>query len=507
MIIQLALIFRGSLVRMANLQFFLIFRLNKMEMKNLHKGLYVIALVLIAMAMFSFTTMKDAHSENSISENDTMRIYTVEMNQMVDKALWRLTKRAHERALDWEADIILIHMNTYGGLVDMADSIRTKILNSTIPYWVFIDNNAASAGALISIACDSIFMRPGANMGAATVVNQTGEQQPDKYQSYMRSTMRSTAEAKGKDTVIINQEELFTWRRNPAIAEAMVDPALFVENVSDTGKVLTFTPREAINWGFCEGEAESIEDLIGKTGIQSYVIKADHKTLLDRLIGFLLSPALQGILILMIIGGIYFELQSPGIGFALIVSVVGALLYFAPLYLEGLAANWEILLFIVGVILVILEIFAIPGFGVAGIGGIALIITGLSLSLVGNVVFDFSDVPFIELFQAFAFVTFFIFLSVMISIWLGQKLLTSTPFSFLTLHADQKREDGYVSVSLDTRSLVGQEGEAYSILRPSGKVIINDEVYDAVAESSWIAEGTKVKVIRQETTQIYVRVI
>lgn len=461
-------------------------------MKAFYRFLLVPVLFGLVLLFSSFSILHISNSENQLLEKDTVKIYTVEMKQMVDKALWRLTQRAHERAVDWGADLILIQMNTYGGLVDMADSIRTQILNSSIPYWVFIDNNAASAGALISIACDSIYMRPGANMGAATVVNQTGEQQPDKYQSYMRSTMRSTAEAKGRD---------------PRIAEAMVDPALFVENVSDSGKVLTFTPREAMEWGFCEGEADSMEDLLSKAGIQTYVIKADHKTLLDRIIGLLLSPALQGILILLIIGGIYFELQTPGIGFALIASVIAALLYFAPLYLEGLAANWEILIFVAGVILVLVEIFAIPGFGVAGISGIVLIVSGLSLSLVGNVVFDFSDVPFVDLFQAFAFVVFFFFLSVILSIWLGQKLITSTPFSFLALHADQKKENGYVSVSLESRAVVGKEGEAYSILRPSGKVIVEGEVYDAVAESSWIEKGSRVKVIRQETTQIYVRLI
>lgn len=428
------------------------------------------------------------------------------MNRMVDKGLWRLTQRSASQAEEWGADLILIHMNTYGGLVDMADSIRTKILNSKIPYWVFIDNNAASAGALISIACDSIYMRPGANIGAATVVNQTGEQQPDKYQSYMRSTMRSTAEAKGKDSVMINGELVYTWRRDPRIAEAMVDPSLYVPLVSDTGKVLTFTPREAANWGFSEGEAESVEGVLQKAGIKHYEIKEYKQTPLDRAIGFLLSPALQGILILLIIGGIYFELQTPGVGFPLIASVIAALLYFAPLYLEGLAANWEVLLFIAGVILVLLEIFAIPGFGVAGISGIVLMVSGLALSLVGNVAFDFGEIPFIDIFKSFAFVIFFFFLAVVLSIWSGQKLLTTTPFSFLALSADQKKSDGYVSVSPESKLLVGKTGEAYSILRPSGKVLIEGEVYDGVAESSWIEKGTKVKVIRQETTQIYVRI-
>ena len=226
---------------------------------------------------------------------------------------------------------------------------------------------------------------------------------------------------------------------------------------------------------------------------------------MDKLIGLLLSPVLHGLLILVIVGGIYFELQTPGIGFPLVASVVAALLYFAPLYLEGLAANWEVLVFVAGVILVVLEIFAIPGFGVAGISGIILMVSGLALSMVGNVVFDFSNISFIELFRSFAFVIFFFFLSIILSIWLGQKLLITTPFRSLSLQADQKKAEGYVSVSPKAKELVGKTGTAFSILRPSGKVMIEGEVYDAVAESSWIARGAKVKVIRQETTQLYVR--
>jgi len=461
---------------------------------------------LVLLLVFPLTQKLSAQL-TELDSSDTLRVYTFDMKQQVDKGLWRFTQRAFEASEEWGADMIIIHMNTYGGLVDMADSIRTKILNWKKPVWVYIDNNAASAGALIAIACDSIYMRPGGNMGAATVVNQTGEVVPDKFQSYMRSTMRSTAEAHGKDTVLINGVWLYTWKRDPKIAEAMVDPSMFVPNVSDTGKVLTFTPSEAINWGFCEGEAESLEDVVQKAGYEDYVIESYKMSLLEKLIGLLLSPALQGILILLIIGGIYFELQTPGIGFPIIASIIGALLYFAPLYLEGLAENWEILIFMAGVILVILEIFVIPGFGVAGVSGIILLVSGLALSLVGNVKFDFEGVAFVEIFRAFAFVVFTFFVSLIISIWAGQKLITATPFKALTLQADQKRSDGYVSVYSEANSMVGKEGVTYSILRPSGKVIIDGEVYDGIADVSWIEKGSKIKVIRHEAAQLYVKKI
>jgi membrane-bound serine protease (ClpP class) len=284
----------------------------------------------------------------------------------------------------------------------------------------------------------------------------------------------------------------------------MVDPSIFVASVSDTGKVLTFTTQEAINWAFCEGEAENIDEVIGNSGISNYELKEYKASPIEKFLHLLLSPGFQGILILLIIGGIYFELQSPGIGFPILASIIGALLYFAPLYLEGLAEHWEVLVFVAGVGLLVVEMFAIPGFGIAGIGGIMLMVIGLSLSLVDNVLFDFSNVPFIEIFRAFTFVIFVFFLSLIVSIWAGSKLLTSAPFGFLALKADQKSSEGFVSSDSETIDLLGKEGEAYSILRPSGKVIIEGTVYDAIAETSWIEKGSRVKVVRRETMQIYV---
>jgi membrane-bound serine protease (ClpP class) len=389
----------------------------------------------------------------------------------------------------------------------MADSIRTKILYYPKPVWVFIDNNAASAGSLISIACDSIFMRPGANIGAATVVNQTGEVVPDKFQSYMRSTMRSTAEAHGKDTLVQGRDTVFKWRRDPKIAEAMVDPSIYIAGLIDTGKVLTMTTQEAMKWGYCEGEANSVQDLIQKQGLGGGEIKEYKMSALERFIGFLLSPAIQGILILMIIGGIYFELQSPGIGFALIIALIGATLYFAPLYLDGLAEHWEILVFLAGLALLAVEIFVIPGFGVAGISGIVLVVSGLTLSLIRNVKFDFTGVGVSDVFQAFSLVILSVMISLVGSIWLSSKLLTTrhSPFRRLALSHAEDKDQGYVAVDTGLLTLVGQQGVAYTILRPAGKVMIGGKVYDAVADTSWIPKGSEIIVVRQESSQVYVK--
>ena len=268
--------------------------------------------------------------------NAQTKVYQLNLQDEINPAVWRNTKMAFEDAKSKKAEVFIINMNTYGGLLDYADSIRTKILNAEIKTIVFIDNNAASAGALISIACDKIYMNKGASIGAASVVNGQGEVLPEKYQSYMRGLMRTTAEAKG---------------RNPKIAEAFVDPNVEIEGINAKGKVLTLTTQEAIKNGFCVAQASSISEVLTMEGYTNVEIIEYTPTFTDIIIGFLTNPAVSGVLILFIIGGIYFEMQSPGIGFALLVSIVASLLFFAPLYLEGLAANWEILLFLVGLYL------------------------------------------------------------------------------------------------------------------------------------------------------------
>ncbi|MDX2414265.1 MAG: nodulation protein NfeD, partial [Bacteroidales bacterium] len=217
-------------------------------------------------------------------DKDTVIVYKFVINKQIAAPIWRTTKLSLEEATKVNADYVLIHMNTYGGQVDMADSIRTALLNYPKPIMVFIDNQAISAGALISIACDSIYMRSGGNIGAATVVNQTGEQVPDKYQSFMRSMMRSTAEAHGKKPVVENGDTSWVWHRDPAIAELMVDPKIAVEGISDTGSVLTFTTLEAIENGFCEGEASSIEEVIRLAGIENYEIAEFKASGIEKLI-------------------------------------------------------------------------------------------------------------------------------------------------------------------------------------------------------------------------------
>ena len=420
------------------------------------------------------------------------KVYYAYIEGDIDLGLAPYVKRVVSEAEKNLADAVIFKINTFGGRVDAATQIKDAILNSKVKTIAFIDKRAISAGALISIACDSIFMQPGSTIGAATVVNQAGEQVPDKYQSYMRKKMRATAEESG---------------RNPDIAEAMVYPDKVVKGISDSGKVVTFTTKEAIKHGFCEAELEDLNEVMNRQQIKDYEVIKQKLTWQDKILDLLTSSSVSGILIMIIIGGIYFELQTPGLGFPIIAAITAATLYFAPHYLNGLSENWEILLFGIGIVLILLEVFVIPGFGVAGISGIICTVLGLAFSLVGNVGFDFSFVPNDALVKSVALVLFAFFLSLSSSIFVGYKFLNSTLFSHLILSKTQNKAEGYISPNSKEHEVIGKTGITTTVLRPSGKIEIEDNTYDATAETGFIEKGTEVVVTKFETSQLTVRVV
>lgn len=427
------------------------------------------------------------------AENDTAavkKVFVFNLKEMIAPPAWHTTRQAINEAEQLKADLILIEMNTYGGLLDAADSIRTKILDTSIPVFIFINKNAASAGALISLACDSIYMAPGANIGAATVVDQQGKPLPDKYQSYMRSLMRSTAEVTGRD---------------PKIAQAMVDPRLFVSGVSDSGQVLSMTPSEAIAHGFCEAEVNNIKEILAHAGVSHYKIVSYKISATDQLVRFLIRPWISALLIMIIIGGLYFELQTPGIGFPLAAAIIAALLYFAPLYMQGMASHWEIILFLVGLVLIILELFVIPGFGIAGISGILFTVSGLSLALIRTTGPGFFDLDMVALAKAFFLVIIASTLALFGSIYLTKLIFGSRRFGYLGLEKTQEREEGYSTAINRYAEMLGHQGICLTKLRPAGKVQIDNQVFDAVAKRHFIEKDEKVEVIGYRQAQLVVK--
>jgi membrane-bound serine protease (ClpP class) len=387
----------------------------------------------------------------------------------------------------------------------MADSIRTKILKSKIPVYVFINNNAASAGALISIACKKIFMTKSSTIGAATVVTYDGKVAPEKFQSYMKSIMRATAESHGKRKIAQGKDTVEKWIRDPKIAEAMVDSSVYIDSISIKGKVLSLTASEAHKYGYCDGIVENIDELLKHENINKANLYIYEPSTLEKIILFLMSPLVQSILIMLIIGGIYFELQTPGIGFPLGVAIFGAIMYFAPLYLEGLAENWEILLFILGVVALFIEIFVTPGFGVIGFTGIGLIITGLVLSMIDNIVFTIEGATIIALSRAFMIVILSILVAFFGGLYLSSKLFGNTKKNKFSLLTRQETSEGYIGVQTEISQIVGKKAITKSPLRPAGKIEVDNKLYDAVSEDGFIDANQQVEVIRFLNNQAYVR--
>jgi membrane-bound serine protease (ClpP class) len=425
------------------------------------------------------------------AQNEKKKVMVMEIKADIDTRMARYVKLALEHSEETKADIIIVDMDTFGGALADAKEIVDRFMDVKIPMWVFINSDAASAGALISIACDSIYMAPGATIGAATVVDGTGAAAPDKYQSYMRSIMRSTAETNGRD---------------PRIAEGMVDERIVIDSVKQAGKIITFTTAEAIENKYCEAKVESIEDILKLNKVDDYELETFQLGATEKIIAVFLNPFISGILILVILGGIYFELQTPGVGFPLIAALTALVLYLVPYYLNGLADYWEIIALFIGVLLIIAEIFIIPGFGVAGVAGIILTVFSMVLIMLNNDFFNFEFVPLGDIIMA-SFATIGGLIGGMLLLFFGGARLTKTKaFQRITLSDTQETKDGY-SVNTFNANLLGKRGTSYTILRPSGKVMIEEQIYDAFTRGDFVEKGDTIEVIGTEGVTLKVKKI
>ena len=414
-------------------------------------------------------------------------VYRVTIDGMIDNALAAYVDRALSDAAADSAAVVVFQIDTFGGLLDAADEIRKAILSSPVPTVAVIDRNAASAGALIAYANDRIVFVPGASMGAATAVNQTGEYAPEKIQSYTRGLMRATAEATGRD---------------PQIAEAMVDETIEVPGVSEAGQLLTVSSDEALRLGIADAVLPSVDAVVDALGAEANPQEDHAATRAEQVLRFLGSPVVASLLLMMMMGGLYFEIQTPGVGFAGATALVGAALFFAPHYLLGLVESWEIALFAVGVGLLLVEVFVTPGFGVFGIGGLVLTLGALLVALVPNVGFDFPTNG--EIARATTTLAGALVLLILLAISLGRVLPRSERFGRLILAPDLSSASGYTSAET-LADLVGRVGTAVTTLRPSGTAEIEGQRVDVVSEGPYIAAGASVEVVRSRGAVVVVR--
>ena len=413
----------------------------------------------------------------------------MEIKDEIGPAMNRYVKLALENAILSKADYVIVEMDSYGGAVGDAGEIVDRIIKFEKPVWVFINTDAASAGAYISIACDSIYMNASATIGAAVVVNAEGEYAPEKYQSYFRKAMRSTAEAN---------------HRNPDIAEGMVNEKKVIEGVKKEGEIITFTTSEALKNGYCEAQVSSIEEILKRNKVANYDLTTFKLNATEKIIAFFINPFISGLLILIIIGGIYFEMQTPGVGFPLFAAIAALMFYLVPYYLNGLAEYWEILMLFAGLILIMVEVFILPGFGVAGVLGITFTISSLILIMVKNDFFNFEFVPLGDIVVAGITALGGICGGLALLFFGGAKLVNTKAFARIANMETQERSQGFTANFVPEVS-ISQKGIAYTILRPSGRVMINEKIYDAFTRGEYIEKGESVEVVEVEGSTLKVR--
>ena len=419
------------------------------------------------------------------------KVVILPLEDEIDARAWQHTRRACEKAVEDQAELFVIRMNTYGGALDAADSIRTSLMHLPVPTVAYINHNAASAGALIALACDSVFMTPGSSIGAATVVDGQGQPMPDKYQAYMSSIMRSTAERHGK--WLADGDTILTWRRDPTIAASMVNP----------DSVTAFTSSEAVAAGFSDGTVSSLDEMFERLGVEDPDIETFEPTLTDDIIGFLSNAGVRALLVMLIIGGIYMEMHTPGLGFAAAVSLVAACLYFLPMLISGTLPAWIVITLVIGVVLIALELFVIPGFGICGIAGIIAVVVALGAAITPVVGSD-DNVTLAIISKPLITVGIGLVAAVALVAWLtsrhGPKFFRRHSELLLT----QDIKNGYIGVDMGPAKLVGHKATAMTDMRPAGKILFEGEVYDAVSTGAFIDAGSHLKILRYENAQLYV---
>ena len=425
-------------------------------------------------------------------------VYRVPIEGIIDLGLPPFIQRTLEDAESNEATAVIFDINTFGGRVDAATQIKDAILGADILTIAFINRRAISAGALISLSCEKIYMTGGGLIGAATAVDMTGKKGSEKVISFMREEMASTAEKRGRSKEIargmVDEELTFTHLVIGGDSIKVDD----IEGRKD-GKLISLTTEQALKYKIADGTAENMEALLDSLGYSSFETIETAENWSEAIVRFLTNPVVASLLTTFGFLGILFELQSPGWGIPGFVGLTCLILSLSASYIAQLATMSDMLFVLTGLALILLEVLVIPGFGIAGLGGIGLMIYGLYLLLL-------PDIPVGEEVLGQAMDGFLIGLvGAVIGLVLLVKLMIKTKFwEQITAPDTQKKEDGY-SNTFGWESLQGETGISDTDLHPSGWVRVKDQRIFVVSEGEFIEEGKEIKILSVDGNRVLVR--
>ena len=410
-------------------------------------------------------------------------VYRIHVTGTIELGLAPYISRALREAEEGGAAAAVLDLDTPGGRVDAAWEIIDAVRDARLPVYAYVNRRALSAGAMIALSAERLYMRPGSTIGAATPVLGEGQKASEKMVSAMRSEFRALAEERGFD---------------PRIAEAMVDEEIEVEGVVEAGKLLTLTTAEAIELGVATGEVADYPALLAQVGLAGAETIDPVPNWAERIVRFLTNPAVAPLLLSLGFLGLLIEIRTPTFGLAGAVGLLSLAAFFGARLLVNLAGIEELLLLGGGIVLLLVEAFVVPGFGIAGALGILAVLGAAYMSMLGR----FPTT--VDLVNTAGIIGLSIVLVAVLAFVLFRHLPHSRSLSGVLLRSETSRDTGYLSAP-ERMELVGKFGVAATDLRPSGTALIDDERVDVVTEGPWIEKGSRVVVLHAESYRHVVR--
>ncbi len=432
--------------------------------------------------------------------------YVIPIEGVIERALLYVVRRGIDEAIKENANAIIFDMDTPGGRVDVTeDIIRTMIdLPTNIVTYTFIDKDALSAGSMIAISTKHIYMAPGSRIGASAIVTSTGDiedgDMKEKHVSALTALVRSAAERNGHDPDLIE-----------SMIRKDIEYKLGDEVICKEGQLLTLNDSEAAKTVkrdgteeplLSAGTAKTLEDMLEQAGLKNATIRKIEISSVEKIARFIELFAfifLAGGLL-----GIYIEFKTPGFGIPGLAGIALLAIFFWGHHIVGVSGSIEMIIFVIGIILLALEIFVIPGFGVAGIAGLALIVISLFMAMVEHIPGgNWYQLPVVEMEGAFTNLGISLSMSLILGLIVAKYLPKTRGFQHLMLSTELDSAHG-VTASSPTDDLFGAKGIAITNLHPAGFATVNGKRINVVAHGAFIDANTAIVVAETHGNRIVV---